>query len=144
MYFIGDGPLPNATQSIVAPSLPEPQGQPARGMFVNGSFVFSYNATVTYTQNTTVCNPNGLQTVVIVFDTIHGQLPKLIPDYSTLFDNVNGNRYIYLCACLRVYVSTYMCVCVYMCVCPSVYPSVCLPVCPSVCVCVCLSVHLSV
>ena len=49
------------------------------------------NTSVTYDLNTTICNSNGLQTVVIVFDTIHGNLPALIPDYSLLFDNVNGN-----------------------------------------------------
>ena len=92
VFFTQNGPLPNNTQSIVKPILPKFQGEPKNGYFdKNGTFIFVYNTSVTYDLNTTICNPNGLQTVVIVFDTIHGNLPALIPDYSLLFDNVNGN-----------------------------------------------------
>ena len=92
MYFTLNGNLPNNTQSIVKPSLPIIEGQPPNGYFTRTEdFIFSYNTTLSTTKNTTLCDSTGHQTVVIVFDTIHGSLPALIPEYSLLYDNSNNS-----------------------------------------------------
>ena len=92
VYFTLNGNLPNNTQSIVKPSLPIIEGQPPNGYFTRTEeFIFSYNTTLSTTKNTTLCDSTGHQTVVIVFDTIHGSLPALIPDYSLLHDNSNNS-----------------------------------------------------
>ena len=92
VYFTLDGNLPNNTQSIVQPSLPINESQPPNGYFIGTEkFEFLYNSTISTTKNTTLCNSSGLQTVVIVFDTIHGPLPALNPEYSLLHDNSNNS-----------------------------------------------------
>lgn len=37
------------------------------------------------------CNTSGLAYIVVTFDTVHGDLPALIPDTSTLMDDLNDS-----------------------------------------------------
>jgi hypothetical protein len=96
VYFSRDNLLPNSTLKMVRPALPKFEGQPA-----NFKFNPNPNATVNYVFNNTIsqvrvpttpaCATDGKQTIIIQFDTIHGNLPAIIPGTRVLVDNVNGN-----------------------------------------------------
>lgn len=92
VYFGLDSvPPPIRTQQLIRPDLPLPDGAPLWGKFINHTFQAYPKPVYSQEPPTQACKASGLQTIIIVFDTIHGNLPSLKYDKSLLADSVNGN-----------------------------------------------------
>ena len=85
---------PNGTLNYVKPVLPRgTEGMPTWGFFnANNTFEFTSPPEGLSFTSSGFCDPNGAQVAIIVFDTIHGSLPALIPGppVSALSNSLTG------------------------------------------------------
>lgn len=96
IYFSRDNLLPNSTLKIIRPALPKFEGKPVNFKFnpnrtATANYVFNNTVSQVRVPTTPACATDGKQTIIIQFDTIHGNLPAIIPGTRLLVDNVNGN-----------------------------------------------------